>query len=95
MPQGKAFVVVKGDGRAVQGPVLLTDILWYCASNGDQCLVYDGLDPDSGKFFCRLQGANDRNYHIGLGSGIAFSNGVYVDQSTTSDEATICFRHLD
>jgi len=94
MPEGKSFVVIKGDGLAVQWPVLLTDILFYCSADGNQCLIYDGLDVTSGKFFCRLQGANDRSYHVGLGEGVEFSSGIYVDQSGTSDECTICFRSL-
>lgn len=95
MPDGKAFVVVKGDGRAVQGPCLVTDILWYCDKNNETCAIYDGLDATAGRLFHTLKGDADSCYLFGFGDGIEFSSGVYVDQTSTDDVATICFYSLD
>lgn len=95
MPEGKAFAVVKGDGCAVQGPCLVTDILWYCDKNDETCAIYDGLDSASGRRFCTLIGDGKTFRRFGLGAGVLFSNGVYVDQTTVVDEVTICFRPLD
>jgi hypothetical protein len=92
MPEGKAFAVVKGDGRAVEGRCVVTDILWYCKSQGNQLFVYDGLDATSGRFFCRMSAGNTENLDVHLGEGVEFASGVYVDQSSTDDEVTICFR---
>lgn len=95
MPQGKAFAVVKGDGLAVQGPCLLTDLVWRSDKNDDTCAIYDGLDALSGRLFHTLIGDGDTMYTLGFGAGIEFSNGVYVDQTRTDDVITVCFLPLD
>lgn len=92
MPEGAAWVRVSGDGLAVEGPCLLLGILWRCDKNDDECLVYDGLDPTSGKPFTELVGDGDSFYHFDFGDGVEFASGVYIDQTRADDKATIYFR---
>lgn len=94
MPEGDAWVRIKGDGLAVEGRCLVKGVLWYCKNQGNQCFLYDGLDVTSGKLFCHLSGGNTEAISLGFGEGVEFASGVYVDQSTTGDEATIIFRTL-
>lgn len=92
MPEASGFVRTAGDGCAVEGPCVVTGFVWYCDKNDEQCLIYDGLDAVSGKPFTELIGDGKTTNVIGLGTGVRFDNGVYVDQTTTLDVITVLFR---
>lgn len=86
-----SWVRIAGGGRIVQGPCVVVALVWYCKNQGNQCTIYDGLDAIAGKQFCKLSGGNTEVIHLPFGDGVQFANGIYVDQSTTNDELTICF----
>lgn len=92
MPVPSGWVRIAGDGLAVEGACVVTAILWRCDKNNEMCAIYDGLDAVSGKAFATLIGDADSFYPLDLGGGVQFDGGVYVDQTTTLDEVTICFR---
>lgn len=95
MPEASAFVRIAGDGLAAEWPCVVTGFVWRCNNNGDQCLIYDGLDSTSGKVFAKLIGGKDTFYPINLGGGVRFESGVYVDQSSKSCEITVLFRQVE
>ena len=95
MPEGSAWVRFAGDGLVVEGPCVVTALLWRCDKNDETCEIYDGLDAVSGKLFTELIGDAKMSYSFNLGDGVRFDNGVYVDQTTTNDVITVCFRNVE
>jgi len=91
MPVGVGFARVVGDGLAVRGSCIVLGYLWRCDKNDEECHVYDGRDAVSGRSFTKLIGNGNSFYTANFGVGIDFSEGVYVDQTTTNDEFTVYF----
>lgn len=94
MPEGAAWVRVKGDDLAVQGPCLLLGLIFWPDADGDYVDVYDGLDATGGKKFCRIELATSTTRHLSFGQGVEFRSGVYVDGIDSAVETTVIFEQL-
>ncbi len=95
MPDGLPWVRIKGDGLAVQGRCLLHGVIFWPDVAADYVDIYDGLDATSGRKFARIEADVDATVVVGLGSGVEFATGVYVDGIDSAVETTIVFEQLD
>lgn len=82
---------IAGDGLIYDGPCIVTHILVTPDANHDYADIYDGRDTTSGTRFCRAKAANRTTKHIGLGQGVHFGRGIYVDAYDAAVETTIAF----
>lgn len=92
MPEADGWVLVEGSGLVADTSIVVSGFLWHCSQNGNTCKIYDGPDATSGKLFATLIGDNDVFYSFGVGGGVGFENGLYVVQSTTSEQLTVIFQ---
>lgn len=82
---------VAGDGLIYDGPCVVRQIIFWPAGDTDTVDIYDGRDATSGEKFCRIEVNNDTTRHIGLGQGVLFGRGIYVDGSSATAETTVAF----
>ena len=95
MPDGAAWVKIKGDGLAVQGRCLLLGLVFWPDVAADYADIYDGLDATSGKKFCRLEADVDQTIPVGFSNPVEFAQGIYVDGIDSAVETTVIFAPLD
>jgi len=95
MPDGAAWVKIKGDGLAVQGRCLLLGLVFWPDVAADYADIYDGLDATSGKKFCRIEADVDQTIPVGFTSPVEFVSGIYVDGIDSAVETTVIFAPLD
>ena len=86
---------VVGDGQIYDGPCIVKAIILWPHTSSQYTDVYDGRDAISGKKFCRLDAFSAHTRHIGLGAGVLFGRGIYVDAEHAEDETTVIFAPLD
>lgn len=82
---------IAGDGLVYDGPCVVKQIIFWPDAAADYVDVYDGRDRTSGEKFCRIEAENDQTRHIGLGSGVLFGRGIYVDGIDSAVETTVAF----
>ena len=90
----KRWVVVVGDGMVFIGACLLHDVIFWPDIATDYVDVYDGRDATSGKKFCRLEAGVDESRHLGLGGGVPFAAGIYIDGADSAVQTTVVFTPL-
>lgn len=95
MPVGSSWVRVKGDGRAVEGPCLLHDIVFWPDANGDYVDIYDGLDATAGKKFCRIESVVQVTWQMAFDPPVEFFAGIYCDGIDSAVETTIVFSQVE
>lgn len=83
--------LVKGDGIAYNGPCVLKTIIFWPDEAADYADIYDGRDTTSGVKFCRVEADVDETKVVGLGDGVLFSRGIYVDGIDSAVETTVVF----
>lgn len=86
---------VAGDGLVYDGPCIVKQIIFWPDADGDYADIYDGRDTTSGEKFCRIEVANSTTRHIGLGNGVHFGRGIYVDGIDDAVETTVAFIPLE
>ncbi len=82
---------IAGDGLVYDGPCVVRHIIFWPDAAADYVDIYDGRDATSGDKFCRLEAETDQTRHLGLGQGVLFGRGIYVDGIDAAVETTICF----
>lgn len=86
---------VKGSGLVYSGPCLVHDVIMWPDVAEDRADIYDGRDATAGKKFCRLEADVDRTRHLGLGQGVPFDVGLYIDGADTKVETTVVFTPIE
>lgn len=82
---------VAGDGLIYDGPCVVKCIVFWPHTDTQYVDVYDGRDATSGTKFCRLACHAQTTRHLGLGQGVLFGRGIYVDAEHREDETTVAF----
>lgn len=93
MPAG--FVRIVGDGLVYAGRCLVKGLVFWPDADADHVDVYDGVNTTIGKKFCRVEVAVSTTRHIGLGQGVVFESGIYIDGTDGAVETTVLFESLD
>lgn len=86
---------VLGDGLIYDGPCIVKFIIFWPDANADYADIYDGWDAASGVLFCRIEAAAQTTRHIGLGQGVRFGQGIYVDGIDAAVATTVGFVPLE
>lgn len=89
------WVRIVGDGLVHAGPCTVTHILFWPDADADYVDIYDGRDTTTGLKFCRIEAATQNTRHIGLGQGVLFGRGIYVDGIDAAVETTVTFTPLN
>ena len=89
--EARHWVRITGDGLVYDGPCVVTLIIFHPDAAGDYVDIYDGRDTTSGILFTRLVGVNGNTRHLGLGQGVLFGRGIYVDGIDSAVETTVAF----
>lgn len=95
MENADGHVLVKGDGRAVEGSCIVHGIIFWPDDDADYVDIYDGLDETSGKKVFRIETATSITWAWSFTHGILFDNGVYVDGKDDAVETTILFHNVE
>lgn len=82
---------VVGSGLIYDGPCIVRQIIMWPGAAEGGVYIYDGRDTTSGKKFATLGAVTAVARHIGLGQGVLFGRGIYVDSLGTAEETTIVF----
>ncbi len=90
----RTWLRVNGDDLVYDGPCLVHSIIVWPDADGDYADIYDGRDATSGVKFCRIECATQTTRHIGLGAGVEFGRGIYVDGIDAAVETTIVYTPL-
>lgn len=85
------WVRVVGDGLVYDGPCVVTHIIFWPHTSTQYTDIYDGRDVTSGSKFCRIRAHSHHTRHIGLGQGVLFGRGIYIDAEHREDETTVAF----
>lgn len=85
------WVRTRGDGLVYDGPCIVRLITFQPDAAGDYVDIYDGRDITTGERFARLSSANGNSRHMGLGQGVLFGRGIYVDGIDSAIETTVAF----
>lgn len=85
------WIRIAGDGLVFDGPCIVKAIIFWPDADADYVDIYDGRDTATGKRFCRIEATTQTTRHIGLGQGILFGRGIYVDGIDAAVETTIAF----
>lgn len=88
------FVRILGDGLVFGGRCLVKGLIFWPDADADHCDVWDGLNTTAGKKFCRVEVAVSTTRHIGLGQGVIFESGIYIDGTDGAVETTVIFEPL-
>lgn len=86
---------ITGDGLIYDGPCVVKTIVFWPEDAADYADLYDGRDSTSGEKFCRIETDVDETVIIGLGDGVLFGRGIYVDSADTNVETTVAFIPLE
>jgi hypothetical protein len=92
---GRRWARVLGDACIYSGPCLLHAVIFWPDVATDYVDIYDGRDATAGKKFCRLEADVDKTRHLGLGQGVPFDVGIYIDGADTAVETTVVFTPLE
>lgn len=93
--EGTSWALVKGGGRAYQGRCRLVGIIFWPDVAADYVDIYDGLDVDSGKKFCRVETDTDETVLVNFTHPVEFSSGIYVDGIDSAVQTTVIFEPLE
>lgn len=80
-----------GSGLIYDGPCIVKTIILWPHAASQYADIYDGRDTTSGTKFCRVDAFQLTTQHVGLGDGVEFGKGVYVDAEHGEDETTVTF----
>lgn len=86
---------IAGEGLIWAGPCTVKAIIFWPHASSQYVDIYDGRDITSGTKFCRIDAFQLTTRHIGMGNGVEFGRGIYVNAEHDEDETTVIFTPLD